>query len=188
MALKLTGSTSTSSYTLLIVLRSMWGVSMVEGYVGYVCHCCTRWTGPTVSRTLWYELFSVIYIVHKLLLIHIFIVVIFLKQKLPSSIVPIQMPDHGRGQTCAWSQHDVYVNLLYSPWRWKDTYSWVVSNNEGPSILENRTEDYVHAFPWLKSGKPIYWPHCEMKPLSEGCGCAGWRLGLVLGLGGLTLG
>ena len=96
MALKLTGSTSTSSYTLLIVLRSLWGVSMVEGHVGYVCHCCTRWTGPTVSRNLWYELFSVIYVVHKLLLIHSFTAVIFLKQKLPSSIVPIQMPDHGR--------------------------------------------------------------------------------------------
>ena len=26
-----------------------------------------------------------------------------------------------------------------------------------------------------------------MKPLSEGCGCAGWRLGLVLGLGGITI-
>ena len=48
-----------------------------------------------MSRNLWYELFSVIYVVHKLLLIHIFTVVI-LKQELPSSIVPIQMPDHGR--------------------------------------------------------------------------------------------
>ena len=96
MALKLTGSTSTSSYTLLIVLRSLWGVSMVAGHVGYVCHCCARWTGPTVSRNLWYELFSIIYVVHKLLLIHSFTVVIFLKQKLPNSIVPIQMPDHGR--------------------------------------------------------------------------------------------
>ena len=49
-----------------------------------------------MSRTLWYELFSVIHIVHKLLLIHSFTGVIFLKQKLPSSIVPIQMSDHGR--------------------------------------------------------------------------------------------
>ena len=56
---------------------------------------CTHWTGPTVSRNLWYEMFSVIYDVHKLLLIDIFTAVIFLKQKLPSSIVPIQMPDHG---------------------------------------------------------------------------------------------
>ena len=96
MALKLTGTTSTSSYTLLTVLRSLWGVSMVEGHVAYVCHCCTRSTGPTVSRNLWYELFSIIYVVHKLLPIHSFTVVIFLKQKLPSSIVPIQMPDHGR--------------------------------------------------------------------------------------------
>ena len=51
--------------------------------------------GPTMSRNLLYELFYVIYVVHKLLLIHSFTVVIFLKQKLPSSIVPIQMPDHG---------------------------------------------------------------------------------------------
>ena len=49
-----------------------------------------------MSRNLWYELFSVIYVVHKLLLIHSFTVVIFLKQKLPSSIVPIQMSDNGR--------------------------------------------------------------------------------------------
>ena len=49
-----------------------------------------------MSRNLWYELFSVIYVVHKLLLTRSFTVVIFLKQKLPSSIVPIQMSDHGR--------------------------------------------------------------------------------------------
>ena len=49
-----------------------------------------------MSRNLWYELFFVIYVVHKLLLTHSFTAVIFLKQKLPSSIVPIQMPDHGR--------------------------------------------------------------------------------------------
>ena len=49
-----------------------------------------------MSRNLWYELFFVIYVVHKLLLIHSFIAVIFLKQELPSSVVPIQMPDHGR--------------------------------------------------------------------------------------------
>ena len=49
-----------------------------------------------MSRNLWYELFSVIYVVPKLLLTHSFTVVIFLKKKLPSSIVPIQMPDHGR--------------------------------------------------------------------------------------------
>ena len=49
-----------------------------------------------MSRNLWYKLFSVIYVVHKLLLIHSFTVVIFLKQELSSSIVPIQMPDHGR--------------------------------------------------------------------------------------------
>ena len=48
-----------------------------------------------MSRNLWYELFSVIYVVHKLLLINSFTAVI-LKQKLPSSIVPIQMPDHGQ--------------------------------------------------------------------------------------------
>ena len=49
-----------------------------------------------MSCNLWYELFSVIYVVHKLLLIHSFTVVIFLKQKLPISIVPIQMHDHGQ--------------------------------------------------------------------------------------------
>ena len=49
-----------------------------------------------MSTNLWYELFSVIYVVHKLLLIHSFTAVIFLKQKMSSSIVPIQMPDHGR--------------------------------------------------------------------------------------------
>ena len=49
-----------------------------------------------MSRNLWYELFSVIYVVHKLLLIHNFTAMIFLKQKLPSSIVPIQIPYHGR--------------------------------------------------------------------------------------------
>jgi len=48
-----------------------------------------------VSRNLWYELFSVIYVVHKLLLIHSFTIVIFLKEELPSSVVHIQMPDHG---------------------------------------------------------------------------------------------
>ena len=47
-------------------------------------------------RNLWYELFYIIYFVHKLLLMHGFIAVIFLKQELPSSIVPIQMPDHGQ--------------------------------------------------------------------------------------------
>ena len=47
-------------------------------------------------RNLWYELFSVIYVVQKLLIMHSFTAVIFLKQKLPNFIVPIQMPDHGR--------------------------------------------------------------------------------------------
>ena len=46
-------------------------------------------------RNLLYELFSVIYVVHKLLLIHSFTAMIFLEQKFPSSIVPIQMPNHG---------------------------------------------------------------------------------------------
>ena len=54
---------------------------MVEGHVGYVCHYCTLC--PTVSRNLWYELFSVIYVVHKLLLMHSFTAVIFLKQNSP---------------------------------------------------------------------------------------------------------
>ena len=149
MALKLTGSTSTSSYTLLIVLRSLWGVSMVEFHVGYVCHCCTRWTGPTVSRNLWYELFSVIYVVHKTIAYTQFYSCDLLDIETAQFYCSSTDAWPWSGQTCAWSQHDVYVDLLHSPWRWKDTYSWVVSNNEGPSILESRTEDYVHAFPWL---------------------------------------
>ena len=51
-----------------------------------------------MSRNLWYELFTVIYVVHKLLIIHSFTAVMFLKQELPSSIVPIQMLDHGRAR------------------------------------------------------------------------------------------
>ena len=47
-------------------------------------------------RNIWYELFSVIFVVHKLFIIHSFTAVIFLKQELSSSIVPIQMSDHGR--------------------------------------------------------------------------------------------
>ena len=49
-----------------------------------------------MSRNLWYELFSVIYVVHILLLIHSFTAGIFLQQELPSSIVPIQMPANRR--------------------------------------------------------------------------------------------
>ena len=65
-----------------------------------------------MSRNLWYELSSVIYVVHELLLIHNFIVVIFLKQKLPSSIVPIQMPDHGRVRLALG--HNMMVMSTYS--------------------------------------------------------------------------
>ena len=69
-----------------------------------------------MSRNLWYELFSVIYVVHKLLLIHSFTAVIFLKQELPSSIVPIQMPDHGRvrlalGHNMMFNLHDFALVL-----------------------------------------------------------------------------
>ena len=59
------------------------------------------------------------------------------------------MPNHGRVRLAPG--HNMMFMSTYSiPLGGeKDTYSWVVSNNEGPSILENRTEDYVHAFPWL---------------------------------------
>ena len=65
-----------------------------------------------MSRNLWYELFSVIYVVHKLLLIHNFTAVIFLKQKLPTSIVPIQMPGHGRVRLVLG--HNMMFMLTYS--------------------------------------------------------------------------
>ena len=65
-----------------------------------------------MSRNLWYELFSVIYVVHKLLLIHSCTAVIFLKQKLPNSIVPIQMPDHGRVRLALG--HNMMFMLTYS--------------------------------------------------------------------------
>ena len=102
-----------------------------------------------MPRNLWYELFSVIYVVHKLLLIHSFTAVIFLKQELPSSIVPIQMPDHGRVRLVLG--HNMMFMSTYSiPLGGEKIliHGWS-QNNEGPSILENRTEDYVHAFPWL---------------------------------------
>ena len=63
-------------------------------------------------RNLWYELFSVIYIVHKLLLMQSFTAVIFLKQELPSSIVPIQMPDRGRVRLPLG--HNMMFTLTYS--------------------------------------------------------------------------
>ena len=64
-----------------------------------------------MPRNLWYELFSVIYVVHKLLPIHSFTAVI-LKQELPSSIVPIQMPDHGRVRLALG--HNMMFMLTYS--------------------------------------------------------------------------
>ena len=65
-----------------------------------------------MSRNLWYKLFSVIYVVHKLLLIHSFTAVIFLKQELPGSIVPIQMPDHGWVKLALG--HNMMFMLTYS--------------------------------------------------------------------------
>ena len=65
-----------------------------------------------MSRNLWYELFSIIYVVHKLLLMHSFTAVIFLKQELPMSIVPIQMPDHGRVRLALG--HNMMFMLTYS--------------------------------------------------------------------------
>ena len=148
MALKLTRTTSTSSYTLLIVLRSLWGVSMVEGHVAYVYHAALIeqvqlcWETYGTSGFLLHMLFinSCLYTVLQL--------------------------------WSSWNRNNPVLLFLYRcltmvgsdlrlvttwclcrptpfPWRWKATYSWVVSNNEGPSILENRSEGYVHAFPWL---------------------------------------
>ena len=65
-----------------------------------------------MSRNLWYELFSIIYVGHKLLLIHNFTDVIFLRQELPSFIVPIQMPDHGRVRLTLG--HNMMVMSTYS--------------------------------------------------------------------------
>ena len=103
-----------------------------------------------MSRNLWYELFSVIYVVHKLLLIHSFTAVIFLKQKLPSSIVPIQMPNHGRVRL-ALGHNMMFMSTYSIPLVGEKIliHGWSQLINEGPSILENRTEDYVPAFPWL---------------------------------------
>ena len=67
-----------------------------------------------MSRNLWYELFSVIYVVHKLLLIHSFTTVIFLNQELSSSIVPIQMPGHGRVRL-ALGQNMIFMSTYSIP-------------------------------------------------------------------------
>ena len=94
-----------------------------------------------MSRNLWYELFSVIYVVHKLLLIHSFTAVIFLKQKLPSSIVPIQMHDHGRVRLARGH------NMMFM-----STYSISLT---GEKILIHRWSQIMKARPSWKIGQKV---------------------------------
>ena len=90
---------------------------------------------------------SVIYVVHKLLLIHSFTAAIFLKQKLPSSIVPIQMPDHGRIRL-ALGHNMMFMSTYSIPLGGEKIliHGWSQIMKARPSW---RTEDYVPAFPWL---------------------------------------
>ena len=94
-----------------------------------------------MSRNLWYELFSVIYVVHKLLLIHSFTVVIFFKQTLPTSIVPIQMPDHGRVRL------PLGHNMMFM-----STYSIFLG---GEKILIHGWSQIMKARPSLRVGQKI---------------------------------
>ena len=94
-----------------------------------------------MSRNLWYVLFSVIYVVHKLLLIHSFTGVIFLKQKLPSSIVPIQMPDHGQVRL-ALGQNMMFMS----------TYSIPLG---GEKILIHGWSQIIRAYPSWRIGQKI---------------------------------
>ena len=94
-----------------------------------------------MSRNLWYELFSLIYVVHKLLLIDCFTAVIFLKQKLPSSIVPIQMPDHGRVRL-ALGQNMMFMS----------TYSIPLG---GEKILIHRWSQIMKARPSWRIGQKV---------------------------------
>ena len=94
-----------------------------------------------MSRNLWYELFSIIYVVHKLLLIHSFTVVIFLKQELLSSIVPIQMPDHG------WVRLALGHNMMFM-----STYSIPLG---GEKILIHGWSQIMKARPSWRIGQKI---------------------------------
>ena len=94
-----------------------------------------------MSRNLWYELFSVIYVVHKLLLIHSFTVVIFLKQELSSSIVPIQMHDHG------WVRLALGHNMMFM-----STYSIPLG---GEKILIHGWSQIMKARPSWRIGQKI---------------------------------
>ena len=89
-------------------------------------------------RNLLYELFSVIYVVHKLLLMHIFTAVIFLKQELPRSIIPIQMPDHG------WVRLAVGHNMMFM-----STYSILLG---GEKILIHGRSQIMKACPSWRMG------------------------------------
>ena len=101
-----------------------------------------------MSRNLWYKLFSVIYVVHKLLLIHSFTAVIFLKQKLPISIVPIQMPDHGRVRLPLG--HNMMFMSTYSIFLGGEKiliHGWSQIMKAHPSW--RMRWKVIHAFPWL---------------------------------------
>ena len=94
-----------------------------------------------MSRILWYELFSVIYVVHELLLMHSFTAVIFLKQELPGSIVPTQMSDHGRVRLA------LCHNMMFM-----STYSIPLG---GENILINGWSQIMKAHPSWRIGQKI---------------------------------
>ena len=148
MAPQLTGTTSTSSYTLLIVLRSLWGFQWWKATWDM---CATAALVEQVQ--LCWETYGTSCFPLYMLFINSCLCTVLQRDFLETGTAQFYSSYTyawpWSGQTCAWFQHDVYVVLLHSPWRWKDTYSSVVSNNEGQYILENRTADYVPASPWL---------------------------------------
>ena len=114
-----------------------------------------------MSRKLWYELFSVIYVVHKLLLIHSFTAVIFLKQELPSSIVPIQMPDHG------WVRLALGHNMMFM-----STDSIPLG---GEKILIHGWSQIMKARPSWRIGQKIMFRRLWMHGVVHGPCLGAWR-------------
>ena len=119
-------------------------------------------------------------------LLHSFTVVIFLKQKLPSSIVPIQMPDHGRVRLALGH------NMMFM-----STYSIPLG---GEKILIHGWCHIMKARPSWRIGQKIMFmlfhgskATCLLTMLRDEATfrrlwMRGVAPGLVLGLGGLTLG
>ena len=147
MALKLTGTTSTSSYTLLIVLRSLWGVSMWKATWDMSA------TAALVEQVqLCRETYGTSYFLLYMLFINYCLYTVLQLWSSWNRNFPVLLFLY-RCLTMVGSDLRLVTWCLCRstpfPWRWKDTYSWVLSNNEGPSMLENMTEDYVPAFPWL---------------------------------------